>query len=94
LARPLGDVEDRAVHPLLAARALDAMPAIEDPAQLAVGRSMRYSRLNGCPSSTAFCAFWSTASRSSEQMMLMIVRRASAPRKSLAGSPRSARSRR
>ena len=34
---PLGDVEDRAVHPLLAARALHAVPAIEDPAQLAVG---------------------------------------------------------
>ena len=34
---PLGDVEDRAVHPLLAAGALHAVAAIEDPAQLAVG---------------------------------------------------------
>ena len=33
----LGDVEDRAVHPLLAARPLDAVAAIEDPAQLPVG---------------------------------------------------------
>src|SRR5947199_254310 len=34
---PLGDVEDRAVHPLLAAGPLHPMAAIEDPAQLAVG---------------------------------------------------------
>ena len=33
----LGDVEDRPVHPLLAAGTLDAMAAIEDPAQLSVG---------------------------------------------------------
>ena len=34
---PLGDVEQRAVHPHLAARALDQLAAVEHPADLAVG---------------------------------------------------------
>ena len=50
----LGDVEDRAVHPLLAARALDAVAAIEDPAQLAVGALDAVLEVERLPSSTAF----------------------------------------